>query len=161
MVEVHSGLIGPHADLYVLNLILLPPNLDGESCHSNRSVCFITEKFITSVKILFIAGRRTTTLALLTSPSLRPKSKPEITQERIKLDDRDKPRGLTWDSTVPVNFLLEDVVFFDNVLFENVGLIHVITLAVYLFFFCTELVDGVILSHFYSLGFILTDLLHA
>ena len=28
-------------------------------------------------------------------------------------------------------------------------------------FFCTELVEGVILSHFYFLGFILRDLLHA
>ena len=38
------------------------------------------------------------------------------------------------------------------------GLIHVLPLAVQLFF-CAERVEGVSLSHFYSLGFIIRDLL--
>ena len=46
--------------------------------------------------------------------------------------------------------------FFDNVLFEHVGLIHVLPLAVHLFF-CAEQVEGVVLSHFYSLGFIILE----
>ena len=45
--------------------------------------------------------------------------------------------------------------FFDNVLLEHVGLIRLLPLAVQLFFFCSEQVEGVILSNFYSLGFIL------
>ena len=45
--------------------------------------------------------------------------------------------------------------------FEHVGLIHVLPLAVHLFFFCAEQVEGVILSHFYTLGFSIRDLLHA
>ena len=48
--------------------------------------------------------------------------------------------------------------FFDNVLLEHVGLIRVVPLAVS---FCAEQVEGVILSHFYSLGFIIRDLFHA
>ena len=43
----------------------------------------------------------------------------------------------------------------DNVLLEHVRLICVLPLAVHLFF---EQVEGVILSHFYSLGFIIRDL---
>ena len=50
--------------------------------------------------------------------------------------------------------------FFDNVFLEHVGLIRVFPLAVHLFF-CTEQVEGVILSPFYSLGFIIRDLLLA
>ena len=49
--------------------------------------------------------------------------------------------------------------FFDNVLIEHVGFIHVSPLTVHLF--CSEQVEGVILSHFYSLGFIIRDLLKA
>ena len=50
--------------------------------------------------------------------------------------------------------------FFDNVLLKHVGLICVLTLAVHVF--CSaEKVEGVILSHFYSLGLIIRDLLHA
>ena len=48
--------------------------------------------------------------------------------------------------------------FFDNVLHEHVGLIWVLPLAVHLFF-CAE--QGVILSNFYSLGFISRGLLNA
>ena len=44
--------------------------------------------------------------------------------------------------------------FIDNVLLEHVGLILVLPLAVHLFF-GAEQVEGLILSHFYSLGFIL------
>ena len=50
--------------------------------------------------------------------------------------------------------------FFDNVLLEHVVLICVLPHAVHLVF-CAEQVEGVILSHFYSLGFIIRDLLHA
>ena len=51
---------------------------------------------------------------------------------------------------------------FDDVLLENGGLPHVLPLAGHLFY-CAELVEGVILilSHFYFLGFIIIDLLHA
>ena len=45
-------------------------------------------------------------------------------------------------------------------LLKHVGLIHVLPLAVHLCF-CAEEVEGVILSHFYSLGFIIRDLLNA
>ena len=48
--------------------------------------------------------------------------------------------------------------FFDNVLLEHVGLVCVLTLAVHLFF-CAEQVEGVILSHFYSLSFLVRGLL--
>ena len=51
--------------------------------------------------------------------------------------------------------------FFDNVLLEHGGLICVLPLAVHLFFFYTEQVRGVIISQFYSLGFIIRDLLNA
>ena len=51
-------------------------------------------------------------------------------------------------------------IWFDDVLLEHGGLPHVLPLAVHLFF-CAEQVEGVILSHFYSLGFIIRDLLHA
>ena len=37
--------------------------------------------------------------------------------------------------------------FFDNVLFEHVGLICVLPLAVHLFFLLAKQVEGVILSH--------------
>ena len=50
--------------------------------------------------------------------------------------------------------------FFDNVLLEHVGLIHVLPLAVHLFF-CAEKVEVVVLSHFYSLGYNIRDRLHA
>ena len=46
--------------------------------------------------------------------------------------------------------------FFENVFLDHVGLIHVLPV-----FFCAEQVEGVILSPFYSLGFITRDLLHA
>ena len=49
---------------------------------------------------------------------------------------------------------------FDDVLLEHGGLPHVLPLTVHLFFFA-EQVERVILSHFYSLGFITIDLLHA
>ena len=38
------------------------------------------------------------------------------------------------------------IYFFDNVLLKHVGLIHVLPLAVYLFF-CAEQLEGVLLSH--------------
>ena len=50
--------------------------------------------------------------------------------------------------------------FFDNVLIEHVGLIRVLPHAVHLDLFA-EQEEGVILSHSYSLGFIIGDLLHA
>ena len=49
---------------------------------------------------------------------------------------------------------------FDDVLLEHCGLPHVLPLAVHLFF-CAEQVEGVILSHIYSLGFIIKHLHHA
>ena len=48
----------------------------------------------------------------------------------------------------------------NNVLLEHGGLPHVLTLAVHLIFL-PELVEGVILSHFYSLSFLVRGLLHA
>ena len=50
--------------------------------------------------------------------------------------------------------------FFDNVLLEHGGLPHVLPLAVHLIFL-PEQVEGVILSHFYSLSFLVRGLLHA
>ena len=49
---------------------------------------------------------------------------------------------------------------FDNVLLEHGGLPHVLPLAVHLIFL-PEQVEGVILSHFYSLSFLVRGLLHA
>ena len=48
---------------------------------------------------------------------------------------------------------------FDNVLLEHGGLPHVLPLAVHLIFL-PEQVEGVILSHFYSLSFLVRDLAH-
>ena len=69
-------------------------------------------------------------------------------------DDSGLPTG-------PLTFTKTLKTFFYNVLLEHVGLIRVLPLVVHLFFFCTEQVDGVILSHISSLGFILRVLLHA
>ena len=44
--------------------------------------------------------------------------------------------------------------FYDNVLLKHVGLIRVLPLAVHLIFYA-EQVEGVILNHFCSLGFIM------
>ena len=49
---------------------------------------------------------------------------------------------------------------FDNVLLEHGGLPHVLPLAVHLIFL-PEQVEEVILSHFYSLSFLVRGLLHA
>ena len=49
---------------------------------------------------------------------------------------------------------------FDNVLLEHGGLPHVLPLAVHLIFL-PEQVEGVILSHFYSLSFLVRGFLHA
>ena len=51
-------------------------------------------------------------------------------------------------------------VVFDKVLLEHGGLPHVLPLAVHLIFL-PEQVEGVILSHFYSLSFFVRGLLHA
>ena len=50
--------------------------------------------------------------------------------------------------------------FLDNVLLEHAGLPHVLPLAVHQIFFA-EQVEGVILSHFKSLSFLVGGLLHA
>ena len=49
---------------------------------------------------------------------------------------------------------------FDNVLLEHGGLPHVLPFAVHLDF-CAEQLEGVILSQFYSLSFLVRGLLHA
>merc|ERR1719223_2274907 len=49
---------------------------------------------------------------------------------------------------------------FDNVLLEHGGLPHVLPLDVHLIFL-SEQVEGVILSHFYSLSFLVRGLLYA
>ena len=75
---------------------------------------------------------------------------------------------LTWDTLLTLRsswgFYLNHLIplrplksVFDNVLFEHGGLPLVLPLAVHL----TEQVEGVILSHFYSLSFLVRGLLHA
>ena len=80
-----------------------------------------------------------------------------INQTRV---DRDKPRNLEFGlrMTQLEGQLSQRLLkhFFDNCLHEHVGLIHVLPLADHLF-----LVEGVILSHFYSFGFIIRYILHA
>ena len=49
--------------------------------------------------------------------------------------------------------------FYDGLL-EHVGLPHVLSTTVHLFFSAVP-VEGLILSHIYSLGFIFIDILHA
>ena len=78
---------------------------------------------------------------------------------------------LTWDTPLTLrstwgfylNYLIPLRPFksvFDNVLLEHGGLPHVLPLAVHLIFLA-EQVEGVILSHFYSLSFLVRGLLHA
>ena len=49
--------------------------------------------------------------------------------------------------------------FIDNVLLEHGGLPHAFLLAVHLDFLCVEQDEGVILSHFYYLSFLVRGLL--
>ena len=78
---------------------------------------------------------------------------------------------LTWDTLLTLRstwgFYLNHLIplrpfksVFDNVLLEHGGLPHVLPLAVHLIFL-PEQVEGVILSHFYSLSFLVRGLLHA
>ena len=78
---------------------------------------------------------------------------------------------LTWDTLLTLRstwvFYLNHLIplrpfksVFDNVLLEHGGLPHVLPLAVHLIFLA-EQVEGVILSHFYSLSFLVRGLLHA
>ena len=53
---------------------------------------------------------------------------------------------------------LDHLLSLDNVLLEHGGLPHILPLAVHLDFFA-EQVRGVILSHFYSLSFLIRDLI--
>ena len=79
--------------------------------------------------------------------------------------------SLTWDTLLTLRstwgFYLNHLIplrpfksVFDNVLLEHGGLPHVLPLAVHLIFL-PEQVEGVILSHFYSLSFLVRGLLHA
>ena len=76
---------------------------------------------------------------------------------------------LTWDTLLTLRstwgFYLNHLIplrpfksVFDNVLLEHGGLPHVLPLAVHLIFL-PEQVEGVILSHFYSLSFLVRGLL--
>ena len=78
---------------------------------------------------------------------------------------------LTWDTLLTLRstwgFYLNHLIplrpfksVFDNVLLEHGGLPHVLPLAVHLIFL-PEQAEGVILSHFYSLSFLVRGLLHA
>ena len=78
---------------------------------------------------------------------------------------------LTWDTLLTLSgtwgYYLNHLIplrpfksVFDNVLLEHGGLPHVLPLAVHLIFL-PELVEGVIISHFYSLSFLVRGLLHA
>ena len=78
---------------------------------------------------------------------------------------------LTWDTLLTLRsawgFYLNHLIplrpfknVFDNVLLEHGGLPHVLPLAVHLIFL-PEQVEEVILSHFYSLSFVVRGLLHA
>ena len=64
---------------------------------------------------------------------------------------------MVWNHLIPLRPIKN---VFDNVLLEHGGLPHVLPLAVHLIFL-TEQVEGVILSHFYSLSFLVRGLLHA
>ena len=79
--------------------------------------------------------------------------------------------NLTWDTLLTLRntlgFYLNHLIplrpfksVFDNVLLEHGGLPHVHPLSVHLIFL-PEQVEGVILSHFYSLSFLVIGLLHA